>query len=383
MMLRKFGAAAGVLALTLVGGCATQGTGASNDKSISVGVSAPMTGQFAEDGAFMKQGIDLAVKEINAGGGIHGKLIKVYYEDDQGPNPTAASNAVTKLITQDQVIATIGPHFTPAMLPAEAVFKKYKVPALTGASGTPITAQGNEWIHRIRLNDQTGAKILVDYVIDTLGWKKIGLDYVNSAFGQAGIKSVKAELKVKGVTPVAEQSHADDTKDFTSQVVAFKDAQVDGVIAWTDDQPSGLLAKTMATQGATFGLAGSTAFSQPAFLRLAGANANGVYAISDFTAANPDPKVAAWKKKFSAAYGSTPELYATAYYDATNVLADALRRAKTMDGAGVQAALMSEANVAGVITTYSQTKNGDMVSAGLITKVVKGEVTVVKKVSIK
>ena len=385
MNLRKSGITAGLIAITMTAAPLLAGCGASaatgSSSAIKIGVSAPLTGQFAEDGSFMKQGINLAVKEINAAGGIQGKTLQVSYEDDQGPNPTAASNAVTKLITQDQSVALIGPHFTPAILPAEPLFKKYKVAAITGASGAPVTAQGNEWVHRIRLDDATGAKLLVDFVLDKLGWKRIGLDYVNSAFGQAGIEAIKAELKARGVTPVAEQNHADDTKDFTSQVVAFQNANVDGVLAWTDDQPSGLLAKAIATQGAKFGLAGSTSMSQPTFLQLAGQDANGTYSISDFSGDNPDPKIAAWKKKFSTEYSAEPELYATAYYDATYVLADALRRAKTLDGQGIEDALNSTKSVDGVITNYSQTSNGDMVSAGLITKVVDGKVTIAEKVS--
>ena len=87
------------------------------------------------------------------------------------------------------------------------------------------------------------------YVTERLGWKKIGIDYVNTAFGQSGIDAVKAALTVKGITPVATQTHLDSTKDFTSQLLTFQQAGVDGIIVWTDDQPSGLMVKQLRTLG--------------------------------------------------------------------------------------------------------------------------------------
>ncbi|MCL4370861.1 MAG: ABC transporter substrate-binding protein [Chloroflexi bacterium] len=347
---------------------------------INIGVSAPLTGQFAENGGYMKNGIGLAVKEINDKGGINGRPIQLFWEDDQGPNPTAASNAVTKLITQDNVVAVIGPHFSPAMLPTEPIFQKYSVPALTGATGPPITAQGNKWIFRIRLNDEIGARLLVKYAVEELKFKKIGLDYVNTAFGQGGIEVVKDELTKRGITPVATETHMDDTKDFTPQILSFQDKGVDGIIVWTDDQPSGLLAKQMATLGAKFKLVGSTTFSQPPFLKLAGDAANGAISISDFSPNNPDKNIQDWAKKYSGVYNAPPELYASAYYDATNILAEAIKKASKVDGPSIQQALNGIKDFQGVMTQYSWSSNGDMVHSGLITEVKNGKTEVIQVV---
>jgi branched-chain amino acid transport system substrate-binding protein len=367
---------------SLTAGCGSAaGTSSAASKPpINVGVSAPLTGQFAQDGAWMKNGITLAVKNINAHGGINGRKIQLFFEDDQGPNPTAAVNAVNALITQDHVVAVIGPHFTPAMLPAETIFAKYQVPALTGATGPVITQQGNPWIFRIRLDDAIGAKLLVNYVLDHLHWKRIGLDYVNTSFGQSGIQAVKQALAARGVQPVAVQDHLDTTKDFTPQILAFEQAHVDGIIVWTDDQPGGLLAKQMATLGAKFGLAGSTTFSQPPFLTLAGSAANGAVAITDFVQNNPSPAIQAWDKQYRAVYGYDPELYASTYYDAANLLAYAMEHARKIDGPDIQKALAAISGYKGVMTTYTYSPNGDMVHAGLITKVENGQPVILARV---
>ncbi len=339
---------------------------------IPIGVAAPLTAQFAQDGAWMKNGIGLAIKAINGSGGIKGRPLQVYFEDDQGPNPTAAANAVTKLITQYNVVALLGPHFTPAVLPAESMLAQYKVPALTGATGPVVTQQNNQFVFRVRLNDADGARLLVKYVVDTLGWKKIGVAYVNTAFGQSGSNAVKQALSQHGITPVAMQTHLDSTKDFTSQLLNFQQAAVDGVICWTDDQPGGLFAKQRKTLDMKFGLAGSTTFSQPPFRSLAGDAANGVYAITDFIAENDSPAIVAWKKLYEDAYHETPELYSSTYYDAMNLLAWAIGEAASVSGPDIRDALTKVKDRPGVMTRYSWSASGDMVHSGLIT-VIKDE----------
>ncbi len=361
--------------------CLGTGRAHAAGEPIPVGVAAPLTAQFAQDGAWMKNGITLAAKAVNDRGGIKGRPIRVFYEDDQGPNPTAAANAVTKLITQYNVVAMIGPHFTPAMLPAEPMLAQYKIPALTGASGPVVTQQNNPFVFRVRLNDESGAALLVKYVVETLGWKKIGLAYVNTAFGQSGNNAVKDALTKHGLAPTIAQTHLDSTKDFTSQLLNFQQAGVDGVIVWTDDQPGGLLAKQRKTLDMKFGLAGSTTFSQPPFRSLAGDAANGVYAITDFIAENDSAEISAWKKLYSAVYGEAPELYGSTYYDAMNLLAYAMDQATSITGPDIREALTKIQNQPGVMTRYTWSPSGDMVHSGLITVIKNEQPTVVSIVS--
>jgi branched-chain amino acid transport system substrate-binding protein len=355
---------------------------ADSGETIRLGVSAPLTAQFAQNGLWMKNGVVLAVKDINDRGGIKGRRIEVSFADDQGPNPTAAANAVSRLIAQDQVAVMIGPHFTPAILPNLPMLAQYSVATLTGASGPVVTQQGSKWVFRVRLNDAVGAKLLVTYCVETLGWKKIGLEYVNTAFGQSGIAMVKEALTTRTITPALVQTHTDATKDFTPHLLAFGEAGVDGVIAWTDDQPAGLLAKQRNTLGSKFGLAGSTSFSQPTFLALAGDAAEGIVSITDFSKENPSPAIQAWKQKYKAVYNEEPELYATTYYDAVNIIAAAIARAPDASGPAIQDALTKTKDFVGVMTTYNWSEGGDMVHSGLITKVEGGSVKVVAVVGV-
>ena len=349
---------------------------------IRIGISGPMTGQFAQNGQWMKNGVAIAVKQVNDKGGIKGRMIELRIADDLGPNPTAAANAVTKLATQDEVVALVGPHYTPGILPNVPLLGKYKIPALTGATGPVVTQQGSPWVFRVRLNDAIGADLLVKYVTEDLQWKKIGLGYVNTAFGQSGIAVVKASLAKRNVEPVLVQAHTDATKDFTSQILAFQQANVDGVIVWTDDQPAGLIAKQSKTLGVKFGIAGNTAFSQPIFLGLAGEGADGCLAIGEFVKDNPDERVQAWKKLYAATYpGDEPELYATVYHDAAKLIIAAMERSDSISGEAIQQALTGIRDFQGIVTRYGWTDNGDMTHSGIITKVAGGKPEIVKVIT--
>lgn len=201
------------------------------------------------------------------------------------------------------------------------------------------------------MNDAVGATLLVKYVVQTLGWKKVGLAYVKSAFGQSGSDAVKQALSQFNITPTAVQTHLDSTKEFTSQLLNFQQAGVDDVIAWTDDQSGGLLAKQRKTLDMKFGLAGSTSFSQLPFLSLAGDAANGVYAITDLIAENDSPEIFAWKKLHHDAKGETPELYSSTYYDAVNLLAWAIGEAASVSRPDIRDALTKVKDRPGVIPT--------------------------------
>jgi branched-chain amino acid transport system substrate-binding protein len=353
---------------------------AQSKEPIRVGLSAALTAQFAQNGVWMRNGVNLALKEINDAGGINGRKLELSIADDQGPNPTAAANAVTKLLTQDEVVVLLGPHNTPALLPNLPALAQYKVPALSGASGPVITQQGNPWIFRVSLNDAAGAALLAAFAQETLGWKKIGISYVNTAFGQGGMNAVKEALAARKVEPALVQSHNVGAKDMTAHVLAYKDAGVDGVIMWSDDQPAGLFTRQMKTLGVSYGLAGSAGLAQPSYIKLAGDAADGVYAIVAWSAENPAPEVQAYNAKYKAAYGEPPELFASTYYDAAHLAARAMRNASEISGPAIREALTKTQDVSGVLAHYNWTPTGDMIQSGLVTRVEDGKPKVVKVV---
>jgi len=325
---------------------------------IVIGVSAPMTGPRALLGKYFTQGVQMAVDEVNAGGGVLGQPVSVVVEDDQGDNPNLAITAMTKLKDSSHVPVVLGPHFSVAQLATMKSYCDGTLVSLTGASGVPVTAQGCDYVIRVRGNDNLQAKALVAYALEHLKAEKIGVIAINDDFGKGGEERVVAALKEHGVEPVAVERHNAGDMDYSAQLGRLSDAGAELVIMWTHDNESALIVRQARQFGLPMKFAGSTSLSQPAFIKLAGPTAEGVISASDFIVANPSPNVQAFVEKYKARYGEDPELYAATYYDALKLAALAIDAAGTTDAPKVREAFKT-LTYSGVLADYRCEANGD------------------------
>ncbi|MCC6195348.1 MAG: ABC transporter substrate-binding protein [Burkholderiales bacterium] len=324
----------------------------------TIGAAAPLTGQRALLGRNMKQGIELAVEEINAAGGVLGKPFAVVFEDDQGDNPNAGINAVNKLIQVDKVSVMLGPHYTVNQMATQKSFCERGPLSLTGASGVPVTANNCRYVIRVRASDIIQAKALIEFARKELKAEKVGVLYINDDFGKAGADRVVKSMQAMGMKPVAEESHNPGDKDFSAQLARFRNAGAQAVIMWTHDTEAALIVRQARQLGLNFHFAGSTSLSEPSFLKLAGDAAEGVLSANDFVPTNPDPKVQAFAKKYEAKYKMAPEIWAAAYFDATHLAAQAIKQAGTADATKVRTAF-DTLRYTGVLGDYRCEANGD------------------------
>lgn len=325
---------------------------------VTIGASAPMTGPRALLGKYFKQGVDMAVEEINAEGGVLGQPLSVSFEDDQADNPNAAINAMSKLKEVGKVPVVLGPHFSVAQLATMKTYCDGSMISITGASGVPVTQQGCDFVIRIRGDDNLQAQALVAYALEHLKTTKIGVISIHDDFGKGGAECVVAALKDKGITPVANESHNAGDTDFSAQLSRLSSAGAELVIMWTHDNESALIVRQARQFGLNFKFAGSTSLSQPAFINLAGPTGEGVISATDFLPANPDPNVKAFVEKFQKKYGELPELYAATYYDSAKLAAEAINMAGSTDAKKVREAF-GKIDRQGVLAHYKCEQNGD------------------------
>lgn len=325
---------------------------------LTIGASAPMTGPRALLGKYFKQGVDMAVEEINAEGGVLGQKLVVSFEDDQADNPNAALNAMSKLMEVGKVPVVVGPHFSVAQLATMKNYCNGSLVSITGASGVPVTAQGCNYVVRIRGSDTLQAEALVSYALEHLRATKIGVISIHDDFGKGGAERVVAALKEKGITPVANESHNAGDTDFSAQLSHLRDAGAELVIMWTHDNESALIVRQARQFGLPFKFAGSTSLSQPAFINLAGPTGEGVISATDFLPANLDPNVTAFVEKFQKKYGELPELYAATYYDSVKLAAEAIKMAGSADPKKIREAF-GKIDTQGVLAHYKCEANGD------------------------
>jgi branched-chain amino acid transport system substrate-binding protein len=323
-----------------------------------IGASAPLTGPRALLGRNFKQGVELAVEEINAAGGVLGKPLRVVFEDDQGDNPNAALNAVNKLMQVSKAPVILGPHYSVAQLATQKTYCDGTTISVTGASGIPVTAGGCKYVIRVRGNDEVQARALVEYARKELKTDKIGIIAVADDMGRGGVSRVTAVLEGAGIKPVAVESHNAGDKDFSAQLSRMKSAGAALVILWTHDNEAGLIVRQAKQLGLNMRFAGSTSASEPTFIRLAGDAAEGVISANDFVPSNPDPRIQAFVKKYQAKYNMLPEIWASAYYDATQLAAKAINEAGSTDPEKVRAAF-AKIQHDGVLASYRCQDNGD------------------------
>ncbi len=323
-----------------------------------VGASAPLTGPRALLGRNFKQGVELAVEEINAAGGVLGKPLQLVFEDDQGDNPNAALNAVSKLMQVAKTPVILGPHFSVAQLATQKTYCNGTTVSITGATGIPVTAGGCKFVLRIRGNDEIQARALVEFARRELKTDKIGVIAVNDDMGRGGVSRITSVLESSGLKPVAVESHNAGDKDFSAQLSRLKNAGAELAIMWTHDNEAGLIVRQARQLGLKMRFAGSTSASEPTFIKLAGEASEGVLSGNDFVASNPAPHVQAFVKKYQAKYGTAPEIWASTYYDAAHLAAKAINAAGSSDPEKVRAAFATLQHD-GVLASYRCKENGD------------------------
>ena len=342
-------AVAGAVALMLAGSAMAEAV---------IGVSLPMTGPKALVGRNYKQGVELAVSEINAAGGVLDKPLEVVFQDDQGDNPNGAINAVNKLMQVDKVPVMIGPHYSVTQMATQKTYCNGKVVSLTGGTSVAITHSGCNYVIRTRSDDDVQAKALIDYAQKELkAGEKTAIFYANDDFGKSGQARVVAQMAALGLKPVAVESHNPSDKDYSAQLAKLEKTGAQLVILWAHDTDAALILRQAKQFGLKFKFAGAV-LSEDAFLKLAGSAAEGAMSASYFVPTDPNPAVQDFVRKYEAKFKMAPDVWSATYYDATILAAKAINEAKSTDVDKVRAAF-GQVQYKGLLADYKCDKAGD------------------------
>ncbi len=362
---------AGTPSLSSNGGTNTQKPDNKQQEEILIGVSAAITGPAPFDGERTMQGINLAVEEINAAGGIMGRQIKIISEDDQN-TANIAVNVVNKLVNNEKIVAIIGPHRSANAMATEKIMSDAKMPFLTGASSPKLVTQvDNPYFFRIRGSDSFVGQIIAKFALDELKAQKIGVIFNNDDYGTGGRDVVISYLESKGVTPVVVEGHNTDDKDMSGAITKCKDAGIDCLIMYTHDPEAAIFARQMNEMGLDVPVVGPVTFTLPTFLSLVTAEeTKGFYSVADFVSGNPDPVVTNFQKAFTEKYNVEPDLFASAYYTSVYILKDAIERAGTADRAAIQKALLETKDLPSVYGKLYANADGELVHSAVVAEIV-------------
>ncbi|TWB12199.1 amino acid/amide ABC transporter substrate-binding protein (HAAT family) [Rhizobium sp. ERR 1071] len=296
-----------------------------------IGVSLPMTGNKALVGQNFKHGVELAVADINASGGVLGKPLEVVFEDDQGDNANGAINAVNKLMQLDKVPLMIGPHYSVTQMATQSTYCNGNVVSVTGATGVPVTNSGCKFVIRTRSDDNVQAHALIEYTQKELkAGEKTGVLYVNDDFGKSGQARLIAQMDALGLKPATVEGYNPGEKDFSALLAKLNGAGAKLVFLWAPDTDAAMIVRQAKQFGLPIKFAGSV-LSEDAFLKLAGRSSEGALSASFFVPTDPSEKVQSFNKKYEERFKMEPDVWSATYYDATILAAKAINEAGAAD----------------------------------------------------
>jgi branched-chain amino acid transport system substrate-binding protein len=324
---------------------------------ILVGEYGSMTGPQATFGQSTHNGIMMAADEINAAGGINGRKIKVLSEDDQSKQEEAA-NAVTKLISQNNVLAILGEVASSASIAAAPICQSNKVPMISPSSTNDEVTRKGDYIFRICFTDSYQGEyeaVFADQWTTTNGKPKnvaMLLD-VKSDYSQGLGKVFTAKFEALGGKIIGTQSYANGDSDFRSQLTAIKATNPSMLFVpgyYTDIGQIAIQARDL---GITCPLLGGDGWESPKLIEIGGKALEGCYYTNHYFYADPAPVVANFVQKYKERYGQVPDALAALGYDDMKTLADALKRATKLDGPSLRDAIAQTKGLVGVTGTIT------------------------------
>jgi branched-chain amino acid transport system substrate-binding protein len=364
-----------VVVLIIVGGIwygSTRQTG--NEGLIKIGVLTPLTGQVAEYGENTKKGIELAVEEINNGGGVKGKKIQLFYEDSKC-DAKEAVNGFNNLITQDAkiVLGTVCSGETLAVAPL-ANDKKIIVIS-SGASSPQITAAG-DYIFRVYPSDDYEAGIAADTIFNQLKKTNVSILYVNNDYGVALKETFKNKFSKMGGKVLNEETYLQNDKDFKTQLTKIKENKPDIIYMISYPIDGALImkqAKELGVAGIFFGTSGLKAND---FIANGGLTTEGFILVAP--AEISSNKTQSFVQKYTNKFGSKPGLLSDRAYDSVYILKDVLEKVRNVKnieeiknnlykikgfvGASGEMSFNSNGDIVGTAYNLLTIKNGQFVS---------------------
>lgn len=367
--MKKFGSIflASTMLAGVLAGCnsdegttSTEGGNATEGDTIKIGANLELSGNVASYGSSIGDGVDLAVEEINAAGGINGKTIELIKVDNKSENAEATTAAI-RLAEQEKVVAMIAPATSGNAVATVQIANKYKVPMVTASGTAPNVTENadgsiNEYAFRTCFIDPFQGTVAANFATNDLGAKNVAIYADNSSDYAKGLAaSFKETIEANGGTVVIEQAYVGKDVDFKSTLTNIKSANPDFVFIPGYYEEVGLIVKQARELGITAPLMGADGWDSPTLVELAGADAlNNTFITNHYSSEDPDAKIQEFVKAFDAKYSKAPNAFHALGYDTMYYLKDAIERVDgEITGEAIKDALAATTDLGLITGTFS------------------------------
>jgi branched-chain amino acid transport system substrate-binding protein len=340
---------------------------------ILVGEYSSLTGDTATFGQSTDQGLRMAVDEANTAGGVLGKKIKVLVEDDQS-KPEEAATAVTKLITQNRVVALVGEVASSRSLAAAPIAQSNHVPMISPSSTNVKVTQVGDYIFRVCFIDSFQGAVMAKFAANSLHVKRVAILYDVKNDYSVGLRQFFSEtFRSLGGEIVGEQSYSAGDSDFHAQLTQLKSLNPEAVYApgyYTDGGTIGRQAKEL---GLNVPFMGGDGWDSPKLLEIGGPAVEGFYISNHYSTEDPRPDVQKFVAEYKRRYGQLPDGLAALAYDDGRILIDSMKRAGSTAGPQLRDAIAATKDFPGITGKITIDKDRNAVKSAVILKVEGGK----------
>jgi len=339
-----------------------------------------LSGAGATAGTNFDNGAKLAVKEINAAGGILGRQVQ-YTSGDTQSNPGVAKALAQKAV-DDGVYVVMGPVFSGSILVSMDETRRAGIPNFTGGEAASITQKGNPYIFRTSFTQAAAMPKVARYIKNGLKAKTVDVMWVNNDFGKGGRDMIVKALEAEGVKVGADISTDPGQVDFSSPVLKAKQSNADALFVYTNEEESARALRELRKQGYSKPIIGETTLTGQKVIELAGDAANGAIAHVGLTADAPLPTIRKFDEAFQREYHAKSDHNGLKGYTAMYFVKVMTERIGKVDGKAFAAAMhgakMTVKDNPGILMDVTFDQNGDLDRESFLTKVVNGKQVVVE-----
>lgn len=336
---------------------------------ILIGEYGSLTGSEATFGLSTNKGIRLALDEINDKGGIHGKKIKLITLDDQGKNDEAAA-AVTRLITQNKVVAIIGEVASSRSKAAAPIAQKYKVPMITPASTNPDVTKIGDYIFRVCFIDPFQGFVMAKFATENLKLKKAAILRDVKSDYSVGLADVFAtEFKKMGGEISADLSYQSGDIDFKAQLTQIRSKNPEVIFIPGYYTEVGLIAQQVQQLGIKAKLLGGDGWDSTKLSEIGKSSVNGHYYSNHYTIESTDPLVVEFVNKYKAKYNEVPDAMSALGYDAAKILTAAIEKTQEINTQSIRDEIAKTKDFAGVTGKISLNEERNAVKSAAVVQV--------------
>ena len=330
-----------VCTILLCGALAGSAVAETSGDPVRVGLSTPITGNFAENGIGTQVAVEMAVEEINAAGGINGRPMEIIVQDSKS-DPTQSAQIATMFTEDETILAEIGDFSSGACIAAAPIYEEAQMVQLSPTASNPDYTLQGEYMFSIFGKTTDEGRFIADYLLKKyMEAKDVAIIYVNSDWGVEAYEILSGYLKDNGLTEVAAEAFFEGEKDFNAILTKVRQTNPDSLMLMMGYDSGAVAVKQLRQMDWDVKVAISGLAYSEQMITLSGAEGEGVLSEIGFVIDDTNPDLVAFSEEFKSRAGFEPNMMMTCAYDATHMLAEAMRSAETLDRVSIREALFN------------------------------------------